>query len=29
MKEKLDNLEKIFEAFGPIVGNAVKSDQLF
>jgi hypothetical protein len=24
-----DNLVKTFEALGPIIGNAVKSDQLF
>jgi hypothetical protein len=29
MKEELNNLVKTFEALGPIVGNALKSDQLF
>ena len=29
MKEELANLVRTFEALGPLVGNAVKSGQLF
>ena len=29
MKEEIENIVKTFEAVGPMVGNAVKSGQLF